>query len=82
MTTTDPTAGVPLPGAGETDLSPPDRATTEVVAAAVMTALGGPDRLSPLHDVLVEALFRSMTGHAVPGDPAAVDPRHLALALA
>jgi hypothetical protein len=74
--------GVPLPVPGATDLTAPDRATTEVVAAGVVTALGGADALSPLQRVLIEALFHSMTGFDVDIAASPVGPRQLAEALA
>ena len=65
----------------DVDLSPPDAATTQVVAAAVVSALGGPADLSPLQRILVGALFRSMTGHQVVLDAPPVDPTGLATTL-
>ena len=74
--------GVPLPAVGEVDLSPPDRATVDGMAAGVVTALGGLGELSELQRVLVGALFRSMTGFDVELDKPVVSARELAELLA
>ena len=74
--------GVPLPGEHEVDLSLPDRALVDMMAAGVVTALGGPSELSDLQRVLVDALFRSMTGFDVDVETPAVDARGFAQALA
>lgn len=73
---------VPLPAADDTDLTPPDRQLVDVLAAAVVTVLGGPAALSPLQEVMVGALFRSMTGFDVALDGPAVSADQLAQALA
>jgi hypothetical protein len=74
--------GVPLPRAHDVDLSRPDRATVDVMAAGIVTALGGPDHLTELQRVLLAALFSSMTGFDVAVDGHPVTARELAEALA
>jgi hypothetical protein len=74
--------GVPLPGDDEVDLSRPDRATVDVMAAAVVTALGGEGELTELQRVLIGALFRSMTEYDVELDAPPVDAEELARLLA
>jgi hypothetical protein len=74
--------GVPLPGEHEVDLSLPDRALVDAIAAGVVTALGGTAALTDLQRVLVRALFRSMTGFDVDVDTAVLDARGFAEALA
>jgi hypothetical protein len=74
--------GVPLPGEHEVDLSLPDRALVDVMAAAVVTALGGSSELSDLQRVLVRALFHSMTGFDVDLETPVVGASGLAEALA
>jgi hypothetical protein len=63
---------VPLPGETAVDRSRPGPAETVVLARGVASAVAGPGGLTPLQDVLIRALFRSMTGHDV--DPTAVEP--------
>jgi hypothetical protein len=73
---------MPLPADDQVDLSPPDRATADGMAAAVVAALGGPDALTDLQRVLIGALFDSMTGFRVELDRPPVDARGLADLLA
>ena len=72
---------VPLPAPGAARLGPPDRAEAQACLDAVRTAIdpgGGPTELQA---VLVEASFRSLTGHQL--DPTGpVDPAGLAAVLA
>jgi hypothetical protein len=64
------------------DLSPPDSALTDTLAAAVVTVLGGTASLTPLQRVLVTSLFRSMTGFDVSLETPTFGPTELAQALA
>ena len=73
---------VPLPEADAADLTPPDRATVDALAAGIVTALGGPNALSPLQRVLVHSLFRSMTGFDVSIESPSFSPAQLAAVLA
>ena len=56
---------VPLPDADHTDLTPPDRALVELMAAGVMTAIRPPGGHTELQQVLMGACFDALTGHAV-----------------
>lgn len=62
----------PFPSAGDTDLSRPSAAEAELVARGIVSAVSGPDGLTPLQAVLLAALFVSLTDHAV--DPTATEP--------
>jgi hypothetical protein len=53
-------------------LTPPDAAEVALLSRGVVTAAGAAGGLSPLQDLLVRALFHSMTGHDV--DPTTCAP--------
>jgi hypothetical protein len=53
-------------------LTPPDATEVALLARGVVTAASGPAGLTPLQELLVRALFHSMTGHDV--DPAGCAP--------
>lgn len=53
-------------------LTPPDAAEVAVLGRGVVTAVRGPGGLTPVQDLLVRALFHSMTGYDI--DPAACEP--------
>ncbi|WP_433733001.1 hypothetical protein ACQP0C_12020 [Nocardia sp. CA-129566] len=46
-------------------LTPPDAAEVALIASGVVAAAGGEDGLAPLQELLIPALFLSMTGHRV-----------------
>jgi hypothetical protein len=62
----------PLPNPSQVVLSPPDKAEAIVLARGIVAAAAGPDGLTELQQLLVRALFASMTGHEV--DPSAIEP--------
>jgi hypothetical protein len=53
-------------------LTPPDAAEVAVLGRGVVTAVRGPGGLTPVQDLLVRALFHSMTGYDI--DPAGCAP--------
>ena len=55
----------PLPTPSETLLEPPSAAETAETARGVASAVSPPDGLTNLQRLLLEALFKAMTGHAV-----------------
>lgn len=65
-------APVPLPSPGQTDLRPPDAAEAGTLARGITSAVATGQGLTPLQQVLLSAVFTSMTGHPV--DPAAATP--------
>jgi hypothetical protein len=46
-------------------LTPPDAAETALLARGVVTAVSGPGGLTPLQELLIRAVFHSMTGYDV-----------------
>jgi hypothetical protein len=54
---------VPVPRDAEALLTPPDAAEVNLMARAVLSAVGGAGGPSDLQRVLVSALFKAMTGH-------------------
>ena len=56
---------VPLPSDAEVLLEPPSAEETAGTARGIATAVGPGGRLTDLQRALLEALFASMTGHAV-----------------
>ena len=62
----------PLPSVADTDLSRPSAAEAELIARGIVSAVSGPEGLTPLQSVLLAALFVSLTDHAV--DPSAAEP--------
>ncbi len=73
---------VPLPDPDDTDLTPPDRAQVELMAAGVMTAIRPPTGHTELQQVLMGACFDALTGHAVdPTSAPDVGPEQLARGL-
>jgi hypothetical protein len=74
---------VPLPTVEDVLLGPPSAEETAGTARGVATAVAAGGRLTDLQRALLEALFRSMTGHAVDlGDFEPMDAHELALHLA
>lgn len=53
-------------------LVPPDAAETALLARGIVSAVSGPAGLTPLQDLLIRAVFHSMTGYET--DPAACEP--------
>jgi hypothetical protein len=53
-------------------LTPPDAAEVALLARGVVSAVSGPAGLMPLQDLLIRAMFHSMTGYDV--DPGAAGP--------
>ncbi|HZC73148.1 MAG TPA: hypothetical protein VE442_20810 [Jatrophihabitans sp.] len=53
-------------------LTPPDAPEVAFLGRGVVTAVSGPGGLTPLQDLLVRALFHSMTGHDI--DPSRCTP--------
>jgi len=60
----------PLPSAEQVLLVPPDANETAWLGRGVVTAVAAPEGLTELQQLLVRALFVSMTGHEI--DPTAV----------
>jgi hypothetical protein len=56
---------VPLPHPSETDLVPPSSAEVEATARGVATAVSPPNGLTRLQCILLESVFKAMTGHAI-----------------
>jgi hypothetical protein len=56
---------VPLPGPDDVLLTPPDADEVQRTACGVASAVAPPTGLTDLQRILLEALFRAMTGHAV-----------------
>jgi hypothetical protein len=74
---------VPLPTTETVKLTPPDAAEATFTARGCATAVAPAGGLTPLQRVLLEALFRAMTGHAVDlGDLQPISARELAEGLA
>jgi hypothetical protein len=65
-------APVPLPSPSETNLRPPDAGEAATLARGITSAVAAGQGLTPLQQVLLSAVFTSMTGHSV--DPAAAAP--------
>jgi hypothetical protein len=63
---------VPFPSDDDVLLTPPDAAEADVLARGVIGAVTPPDGLTPLQDILVQAMFEAMTGHLV--TPRDVEP--------
>jgi hypothetical protein len=59
---------VPPPKTTETDLVPPGLEETASTARGIASAVSPPDGLTSLQRILLESIFRAMTGHAVPLD--------------
>ena len=59
---------VPLPDPTETDLVPPARDEVAATARGVASAVSTPTGLTSLQRILLESVFRAMTGHAIPLD--------------
>jgi hypothetical protein len=74
---------VPLPTADKVKLTPPDAEEAAVTARGCASAAAPSTGLTPLQQVLLEALFPAMTGHAVDlGDLVPMSAHEFALALA
>ena len=56
---------VPLPRPPETDLAPPDWEETAATGRGIASAVAPPDGLTGLQRILLESVFKAMTGHAV-----------------
>src|SRR5579859_2795218 len=63
---------VAFPSEDEVILQPPDQDEAAVLARGVIGAVTPATGLSPLQRVLLQAVFRSMTGFSI--DPSSVDP--------
>jgi hypothetical protein len=64
-------------------LTPPDADEVALIGRGVVTAASGPTGLTPLQDLLVRALFHSMTGHDIePGNCPPISCEEFAAALA
>ncbi|MGN6609296.1 MAG: hypothetical protein ACTHMS_20065 [Jatrophihabitans sp.] len=63
-------------------LTPPDASEVAVLARGVVSAVAGDDGLTPLQDLLVRAMFHSMTGHDVDTAVVPITPDAFAAALA
>lgn len=72
----------PLPVAGTERRTPPDAAEAQLLARGVTTAVAGPDGLTSLQGVLIEAMFDAMTGHRVDLEAPPISPEELAAGLA
>ena len=59
---------VPLPIPSDTDLVPPDRDETSATARGVAAAVAPPAGLTSVQRILLESVFKAMTGHVVPLD--------------
>lgn len=53
-------------------LTPPDAAEVALLARGIVSAVSGPDGLTPLQDLLIRATFHSMTGYDI--DPVVAAP--------
>ena len=73
---------VPLPDPTETDLVPPGWEETAATARGIAAAVSPADGLTNLQGILLESVFRAMTGHVVPlGDFEPLAPEDLAAVL-
>jgi len=57
---------IPLPSPTETDLVPPGWEETAATARGIASAVSPADGLTSLQRILLESVFRAMTGHGVP----------------
>ena len=62
---------VPFPADGDVKLTRPDAEEVALLARGIVTAVVPPDGHTPLQDLLLKAVFESMTGFSI--DPDAVD---------
>ena len=56
---------VPLPRPPETDLAPPDWEETAATGRGIASAVAPPDGLTGLQRILLESVFKAMTGYTV-----------------
>ncbi|HEV2309597.1 MAG TPA: hypothetical protein VGU73_03685 [Acidimicrobiia bacterium] len=73
---------VPFPSADTPELGPPDAAEVSVLTRGIVSASSPPQGLTQLQRTLVSATAREMTGFDVDDDPAPIDPRAFAEAMA
>jgi hypothetical protein len=73
---------IPLPAPDAARLDPPDGAEVELLSRGVLSAISVEGHLTPIQDVLMEAVFEAMTGHPFDRNAAHIEPLGLATGLA
>ena len=73
---------IPLPAPDAARLDPPDGAEVELLSRGVLSAISVEGHLTPIQDVLMEAVFEAMTGHPFDRNAAHIEPIGLATGLA
>jgi hypothetical protein len=76
------TVPIPPPNARSANLKPPDAAEVEILSRGVVSAVSPPDGLTDMQKLLLDALFKAMTGYPVTLEAPELDPAAFAAALA
>jgi hypothetical protein len=72
----------PLPAPDRARLTPPDAAEVRILSRGIAAAVAPPGGLTTTQRLLMQAVFRSMTGYPASLEDAAADPEWFAAALA